>query len=291
MTSISQLLHIRPARAEDYPQVEALVAHIWDGDDYIPRVWETWLGDPKGAFVVAERGDALVALAKLTWLGPREWWMQGMRVHPDHRQQGISKAVSAELLRRFRAAGGGLARFATASHNVPVHRGAASMGFTRQAAFIPYEAEPLARKIRPLCRLAPDEAPRVWAYLSDSAYFRANARSYAAGWTWYLFTEPRLREALESGRVYGVGGEALEAVVFLDAPDTDREGTPRLRATYTELGQSPDAARALRALAGEMGVQKLQIKTLPSTERQAALEAAGYARSWEHEIWLYALDA
>jgi hypothetical protein len=40
-------VQIRPAQAADKPAVETLCAQIWEGEDYVPQVWDTWLADPR----------------------------------------------------------------------------------------------------------------------------------------------------------------------------------------------------------------------------------------------------
>ncbi|MBN1284716.1 MAG: GNAT family N-acetyltransferase [Anaerolineae bacterium] len=294
---LSQGIQVRPARAEDFEPARALTLRIWE-DDYIPHVWERWLADPEGALVVAVVGGQVVGFSKLTRLGPDEWWFEGLRVDPAHQRRGVARAMSDHLLARFRALGGGLGRWATASSNVAVHRMASAQGFKRQAAFAPYEARPQPLFAEEFRALTPGDAPRIWDYLSASPYFEANARSYAVGWTWYLLTETRLVTELEAGRVYGWFGDpradadALGGVVMVCEPDTDRAGNPRLRVAYFDVteGSLAVAAQALRAVAGEMGVSKVTMKPLVVPEHFVALEQAGYRRAWEQEAWLYALD-
>jgi len=47
-------VHCRPAQERDTPAVLELCSHIWDGDDYVPEMWQGWLADPYGRLLVAE---------------------------------------------------------------------------------------------------------------------------------------------------------------------------------------------------------------------------------------------
>ena len=44
----------RDARPEDKAEVLALTAHTWEFGDYIQYVFDDWLADPQGRFLVAE---------------------------------------------------------------------------------------------------------------------------------------------------------------------------------------------------------------------------------------------
>lgn len=290
-----KLVQVRPARAEDFALAQAISERSWE-DDYIPKVWEKWLADPDGAFVVATIEERVVGLAKLTRKGPAEWWFEGLRVDPAYRQRGVARAMSDHLVARFRALGGGLARWATGSYNLAVHKLASAQGFERQAVFVPYEAESQSLDAGEFRVLSTGDAALVWEHVNHSPYFEANARSYAVGWTWHLLTEARLAALLDMGLVYGWFGdprtspEALDGVVIVCEPDTDRQGDSRLRIAYLDVADADNlvnVAQGMRAVAGRLGVSKVQVK-LP--EHLARLEPAGYRRTWEHQIWLYALD-
>ena len=41
---------IRPLTVEDRPAVEAIADQIWEGNDYLPAVFDRWLADEDGLF-------------------------------------------------------------------------------------------------------------------------------------------------------------------------------------------------------------------------------------------------
>ncbi|RME32959.1 MAG: AI-2E family transporter, partial [Thermoflexia bacterium] len=51
---------LRPACPEDRSGMEAVCGTIWDGEDYIPEVWDEWLADPDGELTVAELDGRVV---------------------------------------------------------------------------------------------------------------------------------------------------------------------------------------------------------------------------------------
>jgi GNAT superfamily N-acetyltransferase len=297
LSDITQQLTFRPACAGDFDDVQAIASRIWDGHDYIPLVWEHWLAAPKGELAVAVLDDQVIALGKLTWLGEGEWWLEGLRVDPAYQRRGISRALTAYLLQRFREFGGGLVRFATASGNVAVHRVAHENGFVRQAAFLSYQSPFLPLPAGDFRVLSPADAARVWDYFNNaSADFDANHRAYAVRTTWYALSEARLSAELEAGHVYGWfgarGGDAIDGIAIVGEPDEDREGNSRLRAGYFDAleGHLATAAQAFRAVGGQLGVAQVRLRTLARPERLVAMEQAGYHQAWDQELWVFALD-
>lgn len=79
-------VRIRAARPSDQADVAAICAAIWqEADDYVPQTWDDWLADRHGELVAAEWEGRVVGLAKLTHLTEEQWWLEGLRVTPEHR--------------------------------------------------------------------------------------------------------------------------------------------------------------------------------------------------------------
>src|SRR5579863_9086839 len=83
---------IRRARPEDRAAVLAFCTNTWEWGDYIAYVWDEWLHDPQGALFVATVDEQPVGLAHMRMVSANEAWLEGMRVDPNFRQRGLSKA-------------------------------------------------------------------------------------------------------------------------------------------------------------------------------------------------------
>lgn len=92
------VLVCRPALPKDTPDVIELTRTIWEGEDYVPSVWPTWLADPCGLLAVGEYGPRVVGLVKLTCLGQGEWWLEGLRVHPAYEGRGFASHLHDYVL-------------------------------------------------------------------------------------------------------------------------------------------------------------------------------------------------
>ena len=286
-------LVIRPACAEDRTALEAIAAQIWDGEDYLPRVFDVWLADPQGRFFVAELHGQVIGAAKISRLAEGEWWLQGLRVDPAFQGQGIGRALHHFLTNQVRQHGAGEVRFSTASVNVAVHRLAAETGFRRELVCVLLHAAALGAPPHGW-RVLPREAlPRVWAWLQRSARFEQACRSLEWNWTFYRITQPLLSERLAAGLVYGwlpEGAKALGGVVVLNPAQPSDDAPPALKIGYLDVPDATltEAARDIRRLAGALGRARVRIK--PPKTKLAALEKAGFLREWDAEVWLYARD-
>ena len=90
-------VHIRRARESDTADMLEVTRQIWEGHDYVPLEWPAWLADSEGALLVAEYNGRVIALGKLSRLADEDWWMQGMRVHPDFEGHGVASQITEGL--------------------------------------------------------------------------------------------------------------------------------------------------------------------------------------------------
>ena len=217
-------LEFRPARLEDREAVLAISAQIWEGHDYLPEVWESWLHSPAGPLLVAVLDGRPVALSRIELQGPAEAWLAGMRVAPAHCGKGIATALLAYTLEWLKAHHVPVSRFTTASTNTPIHHMAARFGF-RLVAEVTHVRRVLERgdpKQQPRTVQA-DEEEAAWATFSASPFIQATAGLYGAGWTWQRFTRERLRGHLQRGEVVAWGpGPAAMGIVAYRSPETPR---------------------------------------------------------------------
>ncbi len=98
---------IRPARPEDREPVLAFCQDTWGpgSGDYIERVWESWLADPDAQFFAAEEGGVAVGILYVRFLNAGEVWLQGLRIHREHRRHGLARALTLTALDAVRARG------------------------------------------------------------------------------------------------------------------------------------------------------------------------------------------
>ena len=85
-------------RAADRERVVEISRDIWDGHDYLPRVFDEWLADAGAAFQAAELEGVVVGLQRLRPIAPNMVWYEGLRVASTHRRQGLARTMLASAI-------------------------------------------------------------------------------------------------------------------------------------------------------------------------------------------------
>jgi GNAT superfamily N-acetyltransferase len=106
-------LTIRPVRPADRDRVIELTRDVWDGHDYLPRVFDDWIADAGAAFQAAEVDGVVVGLQRLRPYAPGLVWFEGLRVASTHRRQGLARAMLKSAIAEAREQGFREMRLAT----------------------------------------------------------------------------------------------------------------------------------------------------------------------------------
>ncbi len=93
MATSSKDLTLRPMRAADRERVMEICRDVWDGHDYLPRVFDEWLADAGAAFQAAEVDGVVVGLQRLRPYAQGLVWYEGLRVSSTHRRQGLARVM------------------------------------------------------------------------------------------------------------------------------------------------------------------------------------------------------
>jgi GNAT superfamily N-acetyltransferase len=267
-------LVLRPARPEDKPRVLEITAQTWNGGDYIPEVWEDWLADPKGELTVAELDGTVTALAKLTWQGQDQWWMEGLRVDPAWRLKGIGQAMNAYHVTLAEKLGGRVIRYATGIRNEGSHRIGERAGFRILARFVERVAEKFDGPAPDIEIVKNTDLDEIWAIAFDSDLHAAQG-VYVFEWKAWELTQERLARHLDEGQVMGVRDDAGHIRAWCLLPET------RWERLYLNTLQGTTAgittlARAFRARVSDKGKEMVEAMVAPEPRVLDALETAGY---------------
>jgi GNAT superfamily N-acetyltransferase len=106
-------LTIRPVRPADRDRVTEITRDIWDGRDYVPKVFDSWVSDAGATFQAAELNGVVVGVQHLRPYAPGLVWYEGLRVASTHRRQGIARAMLESAISEFRQQGFREIRLAT----------------------------------------------------------------------------------------------------------------------------------------------------------------------------------
>ncbi|HAF08993.1 MAG TPA: hypothetical protein DCK98_02785, partial [Chloroflexi bacterium] len=80
-------------RPSDRKRVVEITRDIWNGHDYVPRVFDDWVSDAGAAFQAIELDGVVVGLQRLRPYSSGLIWYEGLRVASTHRRQGLARTM------------------------------------------------------------------------------------------------------------------------------------------------------------------------------------------------------
>ncbi|MCX8063457.1 MAG: GNAT family N-acetyltransferase [Anaerolineales bacterium] len=276
----------RAALPLDTPAILELTRRIWNGHDYIPFVWRDWLADAEGFLAVAEYGSRIAGMGKLTRLAEDEWWLEGLRVHPDFEGRGFATHIHRYLMERWRALGKGAIRLATASKRIAVHRICDKLGFQKVAEFAAFEKPTKLNGNADAFRLIQaDELETAFAFATESHLLPLCFSLIDLGWQWANPRLAYLKRYVTAAQAYGWRGNA--ALVCADEDDEDGIKSWMLRWVACEPQDLAEVLIDFAHFAAQNGCQKAAwIAPLQSPILQA-LEKAGYQAAWDFSLYVF----
>ncbi len=282
-------VRIRPARGSDQKDMLELTAQIWEGHDYTPQVWSKWLADRKGLLAAAELDKRMVGFGKLSRVGPEEWWLEGLRVHPGYRGLKIGSQLTEYLVGEWRKRGGGVIRLATSSERVQVHRLCARLGFRRVGICRLMAAKPVARG-------ACEYQPVLGSDVPDAiSFWKKNAAAWKApdlindGWRWSRLDEARLAEFIGRGSAWW--WQNRSAILLTYDSDHDQKPSLEVAAVLSPAAKLAPMLRQLRVLAHSKKAGRVAW-VMPDTPRiTQAARRAGFTTAWDDRLWLFECSA
>ncbi len=275
----------RPAREADTPDVLEMTARVWEGHDYVPQAWSGWLGDRVGILAAAEWKGKVVGIGKLTRLAPGEWWIEGLRVHPDYQGRKIGSQIFEYLLEEWKERGGGAIRLATSSERVQVHHLCGRLGFQHSETFRIMSASPRSSGESAFELISEADAPAAFALSKKVRFTRFASGLVNTGWRWSELTEERIREFARRGRAWWWKNRSAALMLF----DSDRENQPGLEiaAVLSPAAQLTAMLGQARRLAALAGAERLAwaMPNLPAAAEAA--RRAGFTQEWDGQLWIF----
>lgn len=89
----SQNFDFRPVTAADKTRLLEISAKIWEGNDYLPLAFDSWLADQHGNFTACIADGQLIGCGKLSFIAPGHAWLEGLRKDIDSPIKGVGKAI------------------------------------------------------------------------------------------------------------------------------------------------------------------------------------------------------
>jgi ribosomal protein S18 acetylase RimI-like enzyme len=275
----------RPALAQDSEQVMELCSHIWNGGDYIPLVWDEWLADPEGLLGVAELEGRVAGIFKLTKFQEGEWYMEGLRVHPDFQGRGVASHIHAYVVETWHKMGSGIIRLVTHSENVKIHHMCEQDGFRRIAEFIPHQADIIEGEGGQFTLVTADEVQKALDYVLGSPGHALSSGLIDLGWVYAFPQIKHIQEAIRNKHAWWWGDEAGFISIWVD----EDEHMPAIQLLACMTNNLTDLLLDYRRLMGEAGY-KTAVWIAPNQPQvMASLDKTGFKRTWDKSLYVYEL--
>jgi GNAT superfamily N-acetyltransferase len=99
------MIIIRDLNEADYDDVLEICKDIWDGTDYLPQIFHSWVNDKTGKFVGAIDTDTgkVIGTDKYSLLSDGTGWLEGMRVHKNYRGRKIGKLLTEYVVQHAKS--------------------------------------------------------------------------------------------------------------------------------------------------------------------------------------------
>lgn len=298
----------RDARREDREEVLAFTAHTWEFGDYIEEVYDRWLSDKAGRFVVVEEAgtERIAAIDKLSFVRQGEAWFEGMRVNPVFRGRGLATGLQRHMIEEARNRGANKVRFLTLIGNTPIHRMSYRDGFracfvvrdwqgsTEEASATGTSSQEPPASLR---RAAEAEAPALLDWWLRSASFATGGLVHHS-WQYAGTSPAEWQLAAREGYLFVAddfsgGGAAMPPLLAFVRPNKYREaGTAwTVAALVAPFGETATLMRALKHQARNAGIAEIGGLFADTHELYTGLKATGFEPDPDSErLILFQLD-
>lgn len=198
---------IRTASSEDRAAVLAFCQQTWEWGDYIEQTWDEWLQDTQGRLLVAERDGQPVGILHLHMVSQSNAWVQGLRVDPHYRRQGIALALHEAAALEAMHRGANYLRLTVEHGNIPSTRLVEHLHMRPVGSYRLYSALPTPpqQKARPTARpriATTSDTDAIIDYLNTSSIFPLVGGLYYVRWMAQPIEAAWLEERIQAQQVY-----------------------------------------------------------------------------------------
>jgi GNAT superfamily N-acetyltransferase len=278
----------RPALPKDTADAMELTSLIWEGDDYVPGAWVDWLDDHQGMLAVAEYGGGVVALGKLTAIDQNNWWLEGLRVHPDYEGWGVASHLHDYLIDYWTKHGHGLVRLATSSKREAVHHLCKRSGFRKVGEVASYKAAAVPGVEAHFRLINNDEVDQALDFIQGSTLHHLACGLIDVGWQWVVPSQELLSKVVGEGRAWWWGrGSTRNGLLVARHTERNEESRLRIETLICDLSDLRDCLEDIRSFATEWGVDQVRWMAPIDPSLTPILESSAYQRDRDHTIFIF----
>ncbi len=211
---------IRRATKDDKDGIIEISSQIWEGYDYVPHVVDKWIEDETGEFTVVESEGRVAGFVKTDLLREGEYWLQGIRVHPDFRGKGFGKVMTEYLIDNLKVKGYRSIELSTFVENYESLHIIEKYGFRKKADFKFFYTDE-KRKIEGVRDYEPAASFDEIKGILDSKEMKAAKGYLSFDWVFVRADEELLKKLFDRKEIYVLReeGEVKSIIVLSEYMD------------------------------------------------------------------------
>ncbi|MCF7793233.1 MAG: GNAT family N-acetyltransferase [Candidatus Cloacimonetes bacterium] len=184
---------IREIKPQDKKRILEISQNIWEGDDYISRVFDDWVANPNGLFSGLWENGKLVGFGKLTHLTEEDIWLEGLRKDETSGAKGVGEKLSKHYINYLKGKQIRSVRFSTYFGNIASIKLNEKLGFKRLHT-LSLKSQQIHEMISIKNDLTKYEFTEVKNYIESSSYLKGTKGFIGKGWVVYEFNEKLLKQ-------------------------------------------------------------------------------------------------
>ncbi|MFO8110637.1 MAG: GNAT family N-acetyltransferase [Thermoplasmata archaeon] len=268
----------------DKEEIKAMSSGIWDGNDYIPKVFDTWVKD-EGFYKAVLEGN-IIGVCKYSRQPGGILWLEGLRIHPDYHGKGYGSDVAGLFHQIVINKEHTALRFMTDVTNAKSIHLAEKRGFSVLLELYHLEFEGSGDPINGIYREKDLHAVRD--IVLSSPEYHGYKGLYISNWEAQEFTEELLVEEVKAGNCYSYVREGeIQGVLFINY----HKAYGRISIPFL-VGSQEAVDKLIRYAmwwSGERGDSFLLLKT-PFEEVKNAAEKAGMGLAGFRKVNIFQLE-
>jgi len=195
------MLKVRRIEPEDKTRVLEIASKIWEDDDYVPAVFDSWVKDEASVFAAALEEDCLVGFGRMCELGKGDFWLEGLRKDPDSKVVGVGEAISNYMFDHLRNRQLNSLRFSTYFDNQASVKINEKRGFERILT-LSLKMRNLKSEYLDLEKIDSNpDLDELISYLEESFYLKMSKGFLAKGWVVYSYNRELIKRFLEEKKI------------------------------------------------------------------------------------------
>ena len=195
---------IRKIKPEDKSCVLEIASKIWEGDDYLPQVFDEWIKDPNGVFAGLWENEILIGFGHLKYLTPSDIWLEGLRKDPDLNVKGVGEKLSHYYLKILKKNPNITSvRFSTYFDNIASIRLNEKLGF-KKILYLSHKELELKKnkKSQVHSNLIKEKSfNKIQKYIENSSFLKFSKNFISKGWTVYPYSRELLKQFYDDEQI------------------------------------------------------------------------------------------